>query len=205
MEEYDCLFKIVIIGESGVGKSAIINQYTKNFFSDTYVSTIGVDFQFKEVEHEGKKIKLQIWDTAGQERFRTITNSYYRHSNGILLVYDVTNMETFANVEKWINEIYKFVPQDIPILLIGNKIDLESIRVISTNEGLLLSKKYNCEFVEVSAKEYSSIDKAMKIMIPKLFNRVVVLDVQRKNDVNKKIDLNSKGKKIIKDEPYCSC
>ena len=115
---YDLLFKIVIIGDSGVGKSSIINQYVNNFFSESYISTIGVDFMIKDIpitevfntiDLKNKKIRLQIWDTAGQERFRTITTSYYRNVDGIILVYDITNISSFNDIKGWIDDIYKYL------------------------------------------------------------------------------------------------
>lgn len=129
------------------GKSSIIHRYTEGVFSDAYISTVGVDFKVKPVDVGGKAIKLQIvcillffandsqWDTAGQERFRTITANFFRGSHAILVVYDVTNAESFRNVSQWLEEVKKYAPVDVKLILLGNKIDLEGSRVVSTEEG----------------------------------------------------------------------
>ncbi|CAM0958698.1 unnamed protein product [Alopecurus aequalis] len=103
--EYDYLFKLLLIGDSSVGKSCLLLRFADDAYVDTYISTIGVDFKIRTVELDGKSVKLQIWDTAGQERFRTITSSYYRGAHGIIIVYDVTDMESFNNVKQWLSEI----------------------------------------------------------------------------------------------------
>ncbi|KAK9213918.1 hypothetical protein WN944_005904 [Citrus x changshan-huyou] len=152
-EEYDYLFKVVLIGDSGVGNSNLLSRFTRNEFCleskstigvefatrtlqddsyvDSYISTIGVDFKIRTVELDGKTIKLQIWDTAGQERFRTITSSYYR-AHGIIIVYDVTEMESFNNVKQWLNEIDRYANDSVCKLLVGNKCDLAENKVVDT-------------------------------------------------------------------------
>merc|ERR1711892_1329182 len=149
---YDLLFKLLLIGDSGVGKTCIVFRFTDDAFSSTFISTIGIDFKVKTILLMGKKIKLQIWDTAGQERFHTITTSYYRQAMGILLVYDVTNEKTFANISNWLRNIDENAKEDVEKILVGNKIDLKSQRRISTEKGQNMAIEYGLKLIETSAK-----------------------------------------------------
>ncbi|KAL0401006.1 UNVERIFIED_CONTAM: Ras-related protein RIC1 [Sesamum latifolium] len=126
----DYLFKLLLIGDSGVGKSCLLLRFADDSYLDSYISTIGVDFKIRTVEQDGKTIKLQIWDTAGQERFRTITSSYYRGAHGIIIVYDVTDQESFNNVKQWLNEIDRYASENVNKLLVGNKCDLADNRAV---------------------------------------------------------------------------
>jgi len=191
----DYLFKIVVIGDSGVGKSCLISQYVTGTFHSTYISTIGVDFFIKEKMFNDKRIKLQIWDTAGQERFRTITYSYYRNADGIMLVYDVTNAETITNIDYWLGEINKYVSTDTPIILVANKIDLVKNIVTSTIQGQQLATKYNLSFFELSALNSDAIDRAMSSLTTKMINRKVsqVIVVDDKDRVRVSNNTNSFG------------
>ncbi|CAN1333797.1 GTP-binding protein YPTM2 [Linum perenne] len=152
--EYDYLFKLLLIGDSGVGKSCLLLRFADDSYLDSYISTIGVDFKIRTVEQDGKTIKLQIWDTAGQERFRTITSSYYRGAHGIIVVYDVTDQESFNNVKQWLNEI----------LLVGNKSDLTSNKVVSYETGKALADELGIPFMETSAKNASNVEDAFMAM-----------------------------------------
>ncbi len=134
-EDYDMIFKVVLIGDSGVGKSNLLSRYLKNEFSYDTKTTVGVEFGAKKVEIDEFKIKVQIWDTAGQERYKSITNAYYKGAKGALLVYDITKKETFENINKWVPELKQNGDKDVTIVLVGNKIDLEDERKISTEEG----------------------------------------------------------------------
>lgn len=133
--EYDYLFKLLLIGDSSVGKSCLLLRFADDAYVDTYISTIGVDFKIRTVELDGKSVKLQIWDTAGQERFRTITSSYYRGAHGIIIVYDVTDMESFNNVKQWLSEIDRYASDSVCKLLVGNKCDLVDSKVVDTEEA----------------------------------------------------------------------
>jgi len=130
--EHDYFFKILLIGDSGVGKSCLLLRFADDSWTDTHISTIGVDFKIKTLNIDGKTIKLQIWDTAGQERFRTITSSYYRGAQGIILVYDCTDQESFANVKQWMGEIDRYACENVNKLLVGNKTDLVNEKVVDT-------------------------------------------------------------------------
>ena len=139
-KDYEHLFKLLVIGDSGVGKSCILLRFSDDVFTDNFISTIGVDFKIKKLDINGQQVKMQIWDTAGQERFRTITSSYYRGAHGIIIVYDITNKESFDHVERWLNEIKTFAGDNVEKVLVGNKCDLESKRVVPTVQGEKLAK-----------------------------------------------------------------
>jgi small GTP-binding protein len=134
-DDYDLIFKVVLIGDSGVGKSNILTRYLKDEFSLNTKTTVGVEFGTKQIAVDDIKIKAQIWDTAGQERYRSITNAYYKGSKGALLVYDITKRNTFENVDRWLEEFKKNCDPDISIILIGNKFDLENDREVTVEEG----------------------------------------------------------------------
>ncbi len=160
--EYDYLFKLLIIGDSGVGKSCILLRYTEDTFTESYISTIGVDFKISHIELDGKHIKLQIWDTAGQERFRTITSSYYRGAHGIIIVYDVTDGESFQNVKQWLHEINRYAFENVCKILVGNKCDQSDKRVISKMSGEEYAQSLGMEYIETSAKNADNIDELFK-------------------------------------------
>ncbi|KAL6597796.1 hypothetical protein ACP70R_046601 [Stipagrostis hirtigluma subsp. patula] len=237
--EYDYLFKLLLIGDSGVGKSCLLLRFAgsgscsgpsktaprsrwSSFFLappapgscfersrsrwsrkkllhrllgavlerpeqepepcqtgpnlddsylESYISTIGVDFKIRTVEQDGKTIKLQIWDTAGQERFRTITSSYYRGAHGIIVVYDVTDQESFNNVKQWLNEIDRYASENVNKLLVGNKCDLAESRVVSYEAGKALADEIGIPFLETSAKDATNVEKAFMTMAGEIKNR----------------------------------
>ncbi|XP_050243235.1 ras-related protein RABC2a [Quercus robur] len=172
---YDLSFKILLIGDSAVGKSSLLVSFISNSVEDLS-PTIGVDFKIKLLTVGGKKLKLTIWDTAGQERFRTLTSSYYRGAQGIILVYDVTRRETFTNLsEVWAKEVELYSNnQHCVKMLVGNKVDIDSERVVSREEGTALAKELGCLFLECSAKTRENVEQcfeelALKIMeVPSL-------------------------------------
>jgi Ras-related protein Rab-1A len=166
---YDYLLKFLIIGDSGVGKSSLLMRYVDHAFCESYISTIGVDFKIKTLVVNNKTVKLQIWDTAGQERFRTITTSYYRGAHGVILVYDVTNSESFFNIKKWVNEIERYTGSDqCHKLLIGNKSDLKVERCLHSEHGKELADKYKFTFIETSARTSQNVDKAFALIIAEI-------------------------------------
>ena len=152
-QDYEFIFKVLLLGNSNVGKSSLFLRFVDDIWNDTFVPTIGVDFKIKTLEIDAKKIKMQIWDTAGQERFKNIIASYYRGANGILLIYDVTDKDSFKNLSNWWIEIEKNASKNVLRLLIGNKSDLEDKRVITYNQGKEFADTYGLKFIETSAKK----------------------------------------------------
>ncbi|XP_013085836.1 ras-related protein Rab-35-like isoform X1 [Biomphalaria glabrata] len=159
--EYDHLFKLLIIGDSGVGKSSLLLRFADNVFSGTYITTIGVDFKIRTIEVNGERVKLQIWDTAGQERFRTITSTYYRGTHGVLVVYDVCSGESFANVQRWLHEI----DQNCDVvnrILVGNKDDDPDRKVVLTQDAQRFAERMQIQLFETSAKENKNVEEMFK-------------------------------------------
>jgi len=157
-KEYDYLFKIILMGDSGVGKTSLISRYIDNEFIETFISTIGVDFKIRTVSIEDKLVKLQIWDTAGQERFRSIMSSYYRGSHAIICVYDVTDRKSFENIENiWLGEYKKYLDSVCECFIVGNKIDLPD-RAVSEQEGKDFASKNNMVYIEISSKQNINVD-----------------------------------------------
>ncbi|EOY04921.1 RAB GTPase A5E isoform 2 [Theobroma cacao] len=163
-EEY--LFKIVIIGDSAVGKSNLLSRYARNEFNPNSKATIGVEFQTQSMEIDGKEVKAQIWDTAGQERFRAVTSAYYRGAVGALIVYDISRRTTFDSVGRWLDEL------KIARMLVGNKCDLETIRDVSVEEGKSLAEAEGLFFMETSALDSTNVKKAFEIVIREIYNNV---------------------------------
>lgn len=159
-KNYDLLFKLLLIGDSGVGKTCVLFRFSDDSFNSSFISTIGIDFKIKTIELDGKKIKLQIWDTAGQERFHTITTSYYRGATGIMLVYDVTQARSFENINKWLRNIDDHASNDVVKMLIGNKCDMEDKRCIARARGEALAREHGIPFFETSAKNNINVEKA---------------------------------------------
>jgi len=162
--DYDHLFKLLLIGDSGVGKSSLLLRFADNTFSDSFIATIGVDFKIRTIDINGAQVKLQIWDTAGQERFRTITSSYYRGAHGIIVVYDITNPDSFQNVRKWLQEINRYASENVQKILVGNKADLVSERKVSYEDAKELADELGVNFLETSAKNASNVELAFENM-----------------------------------------
>lgn len=169
---YDFLIKLLLIGDSGVGKSCLLLRFSDDSFTTSFITTIGIDFKIKTIELDGKRIKLQIWDTAGQERFRTITTAYYRGAMGILLVYDVTDEQSFQNIRNWIRNIEQHAADNVDKILVGNKCDMVHEKMVDTDKGQTLAQEYSIKFFETSAKAninvveaFTSIAKDIKIRL----------------------------------------
>ncbi|CAA6657125.1 unnamed protein product [Spirodela intermedia] len=185
--EHDYLFKLLIIGDSAVGKSCVLLRFADDSYVEGYVSTIGVDFKIRTVEKDGKTIKLQIWDTAGQERFRTITSSYYRGAHGIIVVYDVTVGESFNNVKKWLSEIDRYAGREVSRLLVGNKCDLAENRAVPYETAKVISRRCHTKicvcgragipFMETSAKDATNVERAFMAMTAEIKSRMATQPV----------------------------
>mmetsp|Transcript_39 Transcript_39/g.105 ORF Transcript_39/g.105 Transcript_39/m.105 type:complete len:203 (-) Transcript_39:148-756(-) len=159
-QDYHDLFKVLLIGDSAVGKSSLLLRFADDTYDAVYTSTIGVDFKIRTVRQDSRVIKLQLWDTAGQERFRTITQSYYRGSHGIIVVFDVTDRNSFNNVKYWLEEVAKYSPRGVVKLLVGNKCDLISKRVVTTEEAQEFASERGITFVETSARSAQNVEVA---------------------------------------------
>lgn len=182
--EYDYLFKLLLIGDSGVGKSCLLLRFADDTYTESYISTIGVDFKIRTIELDGKTIKLQIWDTAGQERFRTITSSYYRGAHGIIVVYDVTDQESFANVKQWLQEIDRYASENVNKLLVGNKSDLTQKKVVDYTTAKEYADQLGMPFLETSAKNSTNVEQAFLTMAAEIKNRMgppTAADTKAKN------------------------
>ncbi|CAG0902384.1 unnamed protein product [Darwinula stevensoni] len=181
----DYLFKLLLIGDSGVGKSCLLLRFADDTYTESYISTIGVDFihvenlllhhlfqKIRTIDLDGKTVKLQIWDTAGQERFRTITSSYYRGAHGIIIVYDCTDQESFANVRQWLQEIERYASENVNKLLVGNKCDLTSKKVVDYTTAKEFADQLNIPFLETSAKNATNVEQAFMTMAAEIKNRM---------------------------------
>ena len=169
-EHIDFKVKIMFIGNSSVGKTSIIKRYSKNIFSTSYISTLGIDFESKNINIDNKTINLQIWDTAGQEKYKVLSKNYYNNSNAFIIVYDITNLESFESVMNWIDQIKENAPENVKSILLGNKSDLEEKRKISEEEGKNLAKKINSNFYETSAQNGANIEKAIDNLVKDVIN-----------------------------------
>ena len=171
--EYDYLFKLLLIGDSGVGKSCLLLRFAEDtYIESSHISTIGVDFKIHTIELEGKTIKLQIWDTAVQGRFRTITSSYYRGAHGIIVAYDVTDQESFNSVTEWLREIRRYAHENVNKLLVGNKSDLETKRAVQFETAKEFAESLGIEFLETSAKNATNVEKAFHTMASHIKTRM---------------------------------
>ncbi|CDW56825.1 Ras protein Rab 35 [Trichuris trichiura] len=155
--DYDHLFKLLIIGDSGVGKSSLLLRFADNTFSPNYITTIGVDFKIRTITVDGERVKLQIWDTAGQERFRTITSTYYRGTHGVIIVFDVTSGDSFVNVKRWLHEIDQNC-ENVQRILVGNKCDEKERRVVLQVDAQRFADQTNVQYFETSAKENLNVE-----------------------------------------------
>ncbi|KAI7844728.1 hypothetical protein COHA_001815 [Chlorella ohadii] len=171
-DDYDYLFKVVLIGDSGVGKSNLLSRFTRNEFSLESKSTIGVEFATRSIQVDGKTIKAQIWDTAGQERYRAITSAYYRGAVGALLVYDITKQTTFENVERWLKELRDHADSNIVVMLVGNKSDLRHLRSVQTEDAKAFCEREGLSFIETSALEATNVEQAFQRILTEIYHIV---------------------------------
>ncbi|CAH2073258.1 unnamed protein product [Thlaspi arvense] len=197
-QKIDYVFKLVLIGDSGVGKSQILSRYARNEFSLDSKATIGVEFQTRTLVLDHKSVKAQIWDTAGQERYRAVTSAYYRGAVGAMLVYDVTRRQTFDHIPRWLEELRGHADKNIVIMLVGNKSDLEDQRAISTEDAKEFAEKEGLFFLETSALNAVNVESAFSTVLTEIFNIVnkknlVAGDEQGNGDpaslAGKKIDI----------------
>ena len=193
---YDLLYKIIIIGDTCVVKSNILSRYLKNEFKEDSKSTVGVELGTKFLKIKGTGAKIQIWDTAGQERYRSITSSYFKGSHGCFIVYDITSEISFDNVEKWYEQAQKEAGKDISVILVGNKCDLENERKVSKEKGEDKAKSFRCPFFETSALSKVNIDDIFNEMVNNIYDRTGGIknedddDIEIINENEKAVNLN---------------
>ena len=194
--ETDLVYKILLLGDSEVGKSCFLMRYADNVFVDNYITTIGLDYKLKYIQLDsGEIIKVQLWDTAGQDRYRTIAKNYYKGSHGILLLYDVTKTNSFENIREWIRDIREEVYEKTIIFLIGNKIDKKEERKIQTEQGAKLAEEFNLPFFEASAKSGENVDEIFKALYKKISE--VYIELQKEKGTKLSSNKKKKKKKLI--------
>ncbi|XP_047466155.1 ras-related protein Rab-15-like [Mugil cephalus] len=159
-KQYDVLFRLLMLGDSGVGKTCMLRRFTESEFDSAHISTIGVDFKMKTLEIDGVKVRVQIWDTAGQERYQTITKQYYRRAQGVIFVYDITSEPSFQHIAKWASDVEECTPDKVQTILVGNKSDDEVGRQVTHEQGRKLAETYGMEFFETSATTSSNISES---------------------------------------------
>ncbi|XP_008328026.1 ras-related protein Rab-26-like [Cynoglossus semilaevis] len=173
-EFYDIAFKVMLVGDSGVGKTCLLVRFKDAaFLAGSFISTVGIDFRNKVLDIDGVKVKLQIWDTAGQERFRSVTHAYYRDAHALLLLYDVTNKSSFENIRAWLTEIHEYAQQDVVLMLLGNKADATHDRVVKREDGEKLAKEFGVPFMETSARTGLNVELAFTAVAKELKHRSV--------------------------------
>ncbi|KAJ7333856.1 Ras- protein Rab-35 [Desmophyllum pertusum] len=190
-KDYDHLFKLLIIGDSGVGKSSLLLRFADNMFSGSYITTIGVDFKIRKINADGEMVKLQIWDTAGQERFRTITSTYYRGTHGVIVVYDVTSADTFVNVKRWLHEIDQNC-DDVVRILVGNKDDDPERKVVEKDDAMKFAEQMGIQVFETSAKDNKNVEE--------VFNAITSMVLRQKKEQQAKASEQSGAIKVKKDK-----
>jgi len=201
-DEYDFLFKVVLIGDSGVGKSNLLSRFTRNEFNPDSKSTIGVEFATRSIEVDGKTVKAQIWDTAGQERYRAITSAYYRGAVGALLVYDVTKRDTFINVTTWLDELRSHSDKNIVVSLVGNKSDLAHLQDVKPEEAEQKAADSDLFYnsIQTSALDSSNVETAFEELLRRIYTMVSTrTDDQGEDGRNPLPDNNSRKAFQIRD------
>lgn len=200
-DQYDFIWKVVLVGDSGVGKTNLLSRFTRNEFNAESKTTIGVEFATRNVQIRGKTVRAQIWDTAGQERYRAITSVYYRGAVGALVLYDITKPATFENLDKWISELKEHADPCVCIMIVGNKTDLRSQRVVSTEDGRLLAEKYRYSFIETSALDASNVGEAFNNLLVDIFN--IQTEADKSDSTSRIVPQENKGQQ--NQASQCSC
>ena len=216
-KDYDYLFKVLFVGDTSVGKTQIINKFVNNSFKEDYKTTTSASCVLKSVEYNGEKIKLELWDSPGQEKYKSITENFYKGSQLIVLVYTVDDKNTFENIQNWVNDVKNNTTENPRFLLVGNKCDLKEGRQVTKEEAEEYAKKYNMEFIEVSAKEGTNIEKMFNSIIQELLEDMEKEEISYYNKYNN--TNNSEQKDLLDDKDiydiknkknfcwmeYCSC
>lgn len=196
--EPDYLLKIVLIGDTGVGKTNLLSRFSRDMFNPDSKSTIGVEFATKTLEIDGKTIKAQIWDTAGQERYRAITSAYYRGAIGALLLYDISASLTFNSLSRWLKELRENADSNMVVMLVGNKCDLTETRAVTTDEGVEFAKSEDLMFIETSARDSTNVQEAFTKLITEIVSRLAASDMDAENvDANGAQSALSKNTKSV--------
>ena len=199
-EHYDFIWKVVLIGDTGVGKTNLLSRYTRNEFDAESKTTIGVEFSTRNMVIKGKTIRAQIWDTAGQERYRAITSVYYRQAVGALVVYDITKKPTFENLEKWLKELRQHADPNVCVMIVGNKTDLQPQRTILHEEGRAFADEHHYSFIETSALDSTNVGEAFNNLLVDIFKKQVE-DTEAKSDTTSRVVPNDNSP----NEGQCGC
>jgi Ras-related protein Rab-11A len=195
-DNYELMVKVVIVGDSGVGKTNIMSKYLKNEFHEDSKATVGVEFGSKQFNIQGHQVKAQIWDTAGQERYKAITSAYYKGAKGAFIVYDISRKNTFDSISRWVSDITATADKKITLILIGNKSDLEDQRQVTKEQGEEKAKEFGLAFLETSASSGDNLEKAFSLMINEVYKKC-------QEDINAETDDNvvDQGKDITLNKP----
>ena len=196
--QYDHLFKLLLIGDSGVGKSCLLLRFADSTYNDTFIATVGVDFKIRTIQLEGKTVKLQIWDSAGQERFKNICSAYYRGSHGIIVVYSVDDMDSFNNVKNWLNDISRHASENVVKLIIGNKCDLSDRKVVDFQMAKDFADSLGIPIIETSAKDALNVDESFMKIASELLK-------QHAKPVNNGAEEISQWTPSVIEKEKCSC
>ena len=192
-QDYDYLFKVLLLGDSDVGKSSLILRYTDETFNSKLVNSIGVDFKMKKREIDGKIIKVQIWDTAGHERFRSITYSYYRGANSIIIVFDLSDKKSFISITEWLKQIEKHAKENVFKFLVGNKSDLVDERQVAYEEAKQYADEHDLPYIETSAKEGININELFDSSIKTFLNKSNTFKGEKNIKLNQSTNSNERS------------
>ncbi|XP_064595929.1 ras-related protein rab-11.1-like [Liolophura sinensis] len=202
-DQYDFIWKVVLVGDSGVGKTNLLSRFTRNEFNAESKSTIGVEFATRNVNIKGRTIRSQIWDTAGQERYRAITSVYYRGAVGALVVFDITKPQSFANLDRWVQELREHADPCVRIMLVGNKTDLRHLRAVTLDDGRIFAEKHHYSFIETSALDCTNVGTAFNNLLVDIYKA----QVEDQPNVTKNGDKSLDLKKPEEESAFtpCSC